>query len=147
MDYPVKPNQAERDDDLLNMLSENKLAVAARPTPPSIYLRQAFMTAAEAFESIDANTRGVVVPYADEGRAIISDLCSARELKTQFALLKRAQRFTVNVFPHVLEKLQDARAVNEAQEGTGILYLDERYYSKQFGLNLGGTEEMEFKNA
>jgi CRISPR-associated endonuclease/helicase Cas3 len=147
MDYPVKPDQAERDDNLLNMLSENKLAVDARPAPPPIYLRQAFMTAAEAFQSIDANTRGVVVPYSVEGKAIISDLCSAHEPEKQFALLKRAQRFSVNVFPKVLEKLQDARAVYEAQEGTGILYLDERYYSKQFGLNVEGTEEMEFKNA
>jgi CRISPR-associated endonuclease/helicase Cas3 len=147
MDYPVSANQAERDDNLLNMLAENKLAVAACPVPPPVHMRQAFMTAGEAFQSIDANTQGVVVPYGDEGRAIISELCSAYELEKQFALLKRAQRFTVNVFPNVMETLQRVRAVYEAKEGTGILCLDEKHYSSHFGLNVEGTEEMELKNA
>jgi CRISPR-associated endonuclease/helicase Cas3 len=147
MDYPVNADQAERDDNLLNMLAENTLAVAACQLPPPVYLRQAFMTAAEAFQSIDASTQGVVVPYAAEGKAIISGLCSARELEKQFSLLKRAQRFTVNVFPNVMERLQRIRAVYEAQEGTGILCLDEKYYSSHFGLNVEGTEEMELKNA
>lgn len=147
MDYPVKADQAQRDDNLLNMLGENKLAVAAcRPRPPT-YLRQAFMTAAEAFEPIDANTRGVIVPYGAEGKAIIGELCAAWELEKQFALLKRAQRFTVNVFQHVLERLQQMKAVFEVQAGTGILYLDEKYYNSDFGLNVEGTEEMELKNA
>jgi CRISPR-associated endonuclease/helicase Cas3 len=146
MDYPVDADQAGRDDNLLNMLAANKLAVAAGRDPPPVYMRQAFMTAAEAFQSIDANARGVVVPYAVEGRAIISELCSAREPEKQFALLKRAQRLTVNVFPHILAKLQRARAVYEAQEGTGIFCLHEKYYSNEFGLNVGGTEEMELKN-
>ncbi|MGA8578480.1 MAG: CRISPR-associated helicase Cas3' [Bryobacteraceae bacterium] len=146
MDYPVNADQAERDDNLLNMLAENKLAVAACPVPPPVYLRQAFMTAAEAFQSIDANTQGVVVPYATEGKAIISELCSAHVLEKQFALLKRVQRFTVNVFPNVMERLQRVRAVYEAQEGTGILCLDEKYYSSHFGLSVEGTEEMELEN-
>ena len=146
MDYPVNADQAERDDNLLNMLAENTLAVAACPRPRSVYLRQAFMTAAEAFQAIDASTQGVVVPYAAEGKAIISELCSAHELEKQFSLLKRAQRFTVNVFPNVMEKLQRVRAVYQAQEGTGILCLDEKYYSSHFGLNVEGTEEMELKD-
>ena len=147
MDYPVNASQAERDDSLLNMLAENRLAVDTRSVPPPIYLRQAFMTAAAAFQSIDANTQGVVVPYGIEGKAVIAELCSAHELEKQFSLIKRAQRFTVNVFPNVMESLQQARAVYEAQEGTGILYLDEKYYSSQFGLNVEGAEEMELMNA
>jgi CRISPR-associated endonuclease/helicase Cas3 len=147
MDYPVKPDQAERNDTLLNMLAENKLAVEHCKPSPSVYLRQAFMTPAEAFQAIDANTRGVVVPYGNEGKTVISELCSAYELEKRFGLLKRAQRFTVNVFPHVLERLQRVKAMYEAQEGTGILCLDEKYYSSDFGLNVEGTEEMELKNA
>ena len=113
MDYPVGPERAERDDTLLNMLSENKFAVGSCMPRPPVYLRQAFMTAAKAFEAIDANTRGVVVPYESEGKAVIAELCAAYELARQFGLLKRAQRFTVNVFPKLLEKLQQAGAVNE----------------------------------
>jgi hypothetical protein len=33
------------------------------------------------------------------------------------------------------------------QPGTGILYLDQKFYSDQFGLNVEGTEEMEFQGA
>jgi CRISPR-associated endonuclease/helicase Cas3 len=147
MDYPVGPDRAERDDTLLNMLAENKLAVAERSAPPPVYLRQAFTKSAEAFQAIDANARGVIVPYTSEGKAVISELCAAYKLEKQFALLKRAQRFTVNVFPWVLERLQEVRAVYEAQEGIGILCLNEKYYSNDFGLNIEGTEEMEFQNA
>lgn len=145
MDYPVGPKQAERDDNLLNMLAENSFAVAE--SAPPVYLRQAFMTAAEAFEPIDSNTRGVIVPYGIHGKAAINDLCAAFEPNKQFGLLKQAQRFTVNVFPHVLTALQRDFAVQEVQEGTGVLYLDARWYSQEFGLNSEGTEEMEFQSA
>jgi CRISPR-associated endonuclease/helicase Cas3 len=147
MDYPVGPDQAERDDTLLNMLAENRLAVAGCTPRPSVYLRQAFKTAAEAFQSIDANTRGVIVPYMRRGKAVIAELCAAYELEKQFQLLKRAQQFTVNVFPNVLDGLQRAHAIHEVQEGTGILYLEEKYYNDDCGLNVEGTEEMELKNA
>jgi CRISPR-associated endonuclease/helicase Cas3 len=147
MDYPVGPDQAERDDTLLNMLAENRLAVAGCKPRASIYLRQAFKAAAEAFLPIDANTRGVIVPYMRRGNAVIAELCTAYELEKQFLFLKRAQQFTVNVFPHVLDNLQRAHAIHEVQEGTGILYLEEKYYNSDFGLNVEGTEEMEFQNA
>jgi CRISPR-associated endonuclease/helicase Cas3 len=149
MDYRVRADEAERDDNLLNMLGENRLAVAeaARTRKsPQIFLRQSFMTAAKAFEPIEAHTQGVIVPYSSEGNAAISELCSAYEVKKQFKLLKRAQQFTVNVFPWVMKKLQRAQAVHEVQEKTGILYLDEKYYNADFGLSVDGTEEMGFQN-
>ena len=147
MDYPVGPDKAERDDTLLNMLAENKLAVSGRPVPPPVSLRQAFQKAADAFEAIDASTRGVIVPYTPEGKALIGELCAAFDLSKQFKLLKRAQQFTVNVFPHVLNELQRTHAVHEVQEGTGILHLDQRWYSDDFGLNIEGTEAMGFEDA
>ena len=147
MDYPVDPGQAERDDTLLNMLAENRLAVDGCTPRPSVYFRQAFKTAAEAFQSIDANTRGVIVPYMRRGKAVFAEQWAAYELEKQFPLLKRAQQFSVNVFPQVLKRLEQTRAVYEVQEGTGILCLHEKYYNSEFGLNVEGTEEMEFKNA
>jgi CRISPR-associated endonuclease/helicase Cas3 len=144
MDYPVGPDKAERNDTLLNMLAENKFAVSGRPVPPPVSLRQAFQKAADAFEAIDASTRGVIVPYTPEGKALIGELCAAFDLSKQFKLLKRAQQFTVNVFPHILNELQRTHAVHEVQEGTGILHLDERWYSNDFGLNIEGTEAMGF---
>jgi CRISPR-associated endonuclease/helicase Cas3 len=148
MDYPVGPEQAEREDTLLNMLSENRMAVVSAPTPPKILFRQAFMKAGDAFEAIASQTRGVIVPYGDEGRKVIAELCAAFDPEKQFGgLLRRAQQFTVNVFPYVLEQLQNNHGVHEVQQGTGVLYLNARFYSEEFGLNVEGSEKMEFQDA
>jgi CRISPR-associated endonuclease/helicase Cas3 len=147
MGYPVGPEHAERDDTVLNMLAENSMAVTSRNLPPPVFLRQSFMAAGNAFEVIDSSTRGVVVPYGSAGKEVIAELCSTYEPEKQFRLLRRAQQYTVNVFPHVLERLQSLGAVHEVQEGTGVLYLGERWYSDEFGLNEEGKEEMEFSNA
>jgi CRISPR-associated endonuclease/helicase Cas3 len=124
------------------MLSDNSMSVAAAGCPPANYLRQAFMTAAEAFQAIEAVGQGVIVPY-EQGKALIEELCAAFEVEKRFELLRRAQQFTVNVFPHVLRRLHDQNAVHEVQEGTGILWLDSRYYHKEFGLSEQPVSPME----
>ncbi len=94
------------------------------------------MTAAKAFKAIDAPTRGVIVPYGNDGKELINDLCGAYLPDKEFELLRRAQQFSVNVFPNVLGKLSKDGIVREIREGTGILYLtDSRYYSLEFGLS------------
>ncbi len=148
MDYPVSANVIGHDDTLLNLLSVNSQAASehgrVRKTAPSIYLRQSFMAAAKAFKSIDAPTRGIIVPYSDAGKKIIATLCAAYLPDKEFDLLRRAQQFTVNVFPNILERLMKANLVQEIQEGTGILFLvDKRYYSAEFGLSENPEGKME----
>lgn len=140
MDYPVSAQTVGRDDTLLNLLSINSLAVHEfkrdHGEAPNIYLRQSFMSAARAFKVIDAPTRGIIVPYGKAGRDLINDLCSAFEVEKQFKLLRRAQQYTVNVFPYVLDQLQKAGAVHEIQRDVDIRYLsDARYYNQAFGLS------------
>jgi CRISPR-associated endonuclease/helicase Cas3 len=147
MDYPVSSSRVERDDTLLNMLGENMMAVNECRTPPPLYLRQSFMAAADAFEAIEAPTQGVIVPYTKAGEGIIAELCSGFEVAKQLSLLKRAQQYAVNVFPNVMKRLQRAEALHEVQEGTGILYLDKRFYSEEFGLSDTATGEMEMLHA
>jgi CRISPR-associated endonuclease/helicase Cas3 len=127
------------------MLGGNELATHG--SPPPIYMRQAFMTAARAFQSIDANTQGVIVPYGPAGKYVIAELCATGEPEKQYALLRRAQRYTIDLLPWVLEPLRGARALHEVKAGTGILYLEDRYYSNEVGLNVEGTEKMEFLDA
>lgn len=147
MDYPVGPEDVGRSDSLLNLLSANTNATVdftnRHPEDTLPHLRQSFMTAAKAFEAIDAPTRGIIVPYGKAGRELVADLCSAFEVEKQFELLKRAQQFTVNVFPNALVALHDARAVSPIQEGTDILHLDPRYYSPEFGLSTKPVQMME----
>jgi CRISPR-associated endonuclease/helicase Cas3 len=144
MGYPVKPAQAGRDDTLLNMLSENRQAVDAATPRPRICLKQSFMTAARAFRAIDSPGQGVVVPYGAEGKAVISDLCSARSPEDLSRAMRRAQQFSVNVFPWTLDALTKAGAIHEVQDGAGVLYLDSRYYHPKFGLGRRSESEMEF---
>ena len=139
MGYPVSANQIGHDDTLLNLLSGNTIAVGdyrrTKRQLPTVYLRQSFMTAAKAFKAIDAPTRGVIVPYSNDGKELINDLCGTYLPDKEFELLRQAQQFSVNVLPNVLKKLSKDGIVREIREGTGILYLtDSRYYSLEFGL-------------
>lgn len=148
MDYPVSARTLGRDDTLLNLLSANTQASAAygsaKGRAPNLYLRQSFMAAARAFKAIDAPTRGVIAPHTQAGKDIITALCAAYLPDKEFDLLRRAQQFSVNVFPQVLERLTKAGAVQEIQEGTGILFLaDSRYYSDEFGLTETPEGKME----
>ncbi len=152
MDYPVSAQTVGRDDTLLNLLSINSLAMdefkRTHSAVPNIYLRQSFMSAARAFKVIDAPTRGIIVPYGEAGRDLVNDLCSAFEVEKQFELLRRAQQYTVNVFPYVLDQLQKAGAVHTIQKDVDILYLsDARYYNQSFGLSQTPEGTMEVLNA
>jgi CRISPR-associated endonuclease/helicase Cas3 len=145
MDYPVEPPIALRDDTLLQMLGENSMAVydAKIKGVTRSGMMQSFHTAAQAFQAIDCQTQGVVVPFRKEGKDLIAELSAAHDLALEFRLLRRAQMFSVNVFQHEMESLKRNDAVYEAQPGTGVLCLREGFYSDEFGLALDGTERME----
>lgn len=138
MDYKLSAKELGHTDTLLNLLSLNDQAVSdyqkRKRTAPDCLFRQAFMSAAKAFKSIDAPTRGIIVPFGEEGDKLITDLHAAFEIEKAFGLLRTAQQYTVNVFPHVLQKLTDEGAVHGLNSDPGILCLDKRYYSQQFGL-------------
>ncbi|GBD95149.1 helicase Cas3 [bacterium BMS3Abin06] len=134
-------------DNLFNLLALNKVSVSEyermNGKAPGILLRQAFMSAAMSFDVIDSVARGIIVQYGDEGKRLVNDLCSAYELEKQYKLIRQAQRYSVNVFPNVLTKLLDDQAVYEVQKDSGILYLDDRYYSDKFGLSETTVTSME----
>jgi len=138
MDYPVpKTSKIGRDGKLYDLLSRNAQSVEAyrriNQATPDIPLRQSFQSAGRAFHVIDSVTRGVVVPYGEVGKAVIADLCSAPELEKQYKLLKKAQRYSVNLYDHQFEKLSKIGAIQEVQQGTGVYYLNEQYYDAEFG--------------
>ena len=140
MSYALSRKELGRDDTLLNLLSLNSLAVAdykqAHRQAPGIHLRQSFMAAGKAFKAIDAPTQGVIVPYGSDGKELINDLCAAYLPEKEFELLRKAQQYSVNVFPDLFEKLAKERTIMEIRADTGIYYLaDARYYSDDFGLS------------
>ena len=146
MSYSVK-NSAT--GSLLDWLSDNKnnpggnININNRRTGKIQLLVQSFKSAGRAFQAIDAPTHAVIVPYG-EGAELIAKLCGEWDPKEMYDAKKKAQRYSVNVFPNVWDKLQKENAVHETIEGSGIYYLDERYYNNEFGLSLDETSEMTF---
>lgn len=145
-DYPVDSNSTiQRNDSLFNLLSINELSnsnyrAAHQRNFPDMLLRQSFQSANEEFQVIDSQTRGVIAPYKD-GEQIITQMSATFELEKRDKLLKQAQRYSVNFFKYQFEKLRQIGAIREAQDGEEIYYLDERYYSNEFGWS-----EEEIKN-
>ncbi len=147
MSYPVAAGDTAQTDTLLNLLSFNKASVGEyarqQGKAPPIFFRQAFMTAAKAFRAIDSATQAVIVPFGAAGKKLVADLCAAYDVELEIDLLRKAQQFSVNVFPHVLKKLIAAEALHEIKPDTRILCLDERYYSDLFGLATEPVSPME----
>ena len=150
MAYRVSSKDIGHDDEMLNLLSANTLSVEAykhaTKRAPSSPLRQSFRSAGSVFKVIDAPTDGITVPYSKEGQRIIAALCAASDLEQIRRLLKDAQRYSVNLFPYDLEKLMSKSAIHETQKGSGIFYLDERYYHENMGVVFDPKESMGFLN-
>ena len=132
---------------LLDWLSDNALNPYGeknnKRSKPLPLLMQSFKSAGRAFQAIDAPTHAVIVPYG-EGAELIAKLCGEWDPKEMYDAKKKAQRYSVNVFPNVWDKLQKENALHETIEGSGIYYLNERYYNDEFGLSLDETSEMTF---
>ena len=147
MSYALAAGDTAQADTLLNLLSMNSASVAEyarqQASAPPLFFRQAFMTAAKAFHAIDSATQAVIVPFGPEGKKLIADLCAAYDVELEIDLLRRAQQYSVNVFPHVLKKLMAAQALHEVKPDTRILCLNERYYSDLFGLASEPVSPME----
>jgi CRISPR-associated endonuclease/helicase Cas3 len=151
MCYKVGSNSVVgRSDSLYDLLSTNPISVQEhqriKSSSPKIALRQSFMTAAKAFQAIDSPARGVIVPYCIEGKRIINELSAAVDLEKQYRLLKQAQRYSVNIYPYVFDKMASQKIINEVQKGSGVFYLDKQYYSNDYGLSGSVTNEMELLN-
>ena len=150
MGYLVPPSKVGRNDTLLRLLSDNYLADKdheKRHRPSTLFFKQAFMTAGNAFKAIDAPTQGIIVPYGKAGKELVNDLCAAPVMERQYALLRTAQQYLVNVFPHVLKALHEASALHAIDKETRIFCLDPRHYSLNFGLSTSPVSLMETLHA
>jgi CRISPR-associated endonuclease/helicase Cas3 len=146
MTYSVSAKDIGHDDTLLSLNSTNKTVADSNQTPPQArarLLQQSFMTAAQAFKAIDAPTQGVIVPYGDDGKALCAELYAAYDIELEITLLKRAQQFTVSVFPHQFQQLMEDQALHEVKTGSGIYVVDARYYHPQLGLMKAPCQDME----
>ena len=144
MSYTVKNSTS---GSLLDWLSDNSSNVYAaknnQRSKPFPLLMQSFKSAGQAFQAIDAPTRAVIVPYG-EGRELIASLCGEWNPKAMYRTLAKAQRYSVNVFPKVWQKLEREQAIHEVQAGSGIYYLKDGHYTDEYGLSVDETGAMMF---
>lgn len=145
MNYPFQ--NKEISDNILNLLSINNKKTSEPRIGKAPLLLQSFKQAGEAFKAIDAPTHTVIVPYAD-GKTLITDLFG---LKPEFPdfyqkllkLQRQAQKYSVNVFPHVWQKLSEGGAITEVPD-TGIYTIEDQYYSDDYGLSVQADGKMGF---
>lgn len=97
-------------------------------------LTHSHRTAADHFQVIDDATTAVIVPYK-EGQEIIAELNGAEKIDDLSRLLRRAQQYTVNVYPHQLAQLGDGLV--KLLDGK-VQVLKDYAYSDQFGLDVEG---------
>lgn len=138
MCYPLSDGSGRN---LLAMLADNRSGQGGNGGKNHIreqqgkekLLMQSFMEAGKAFKAIDAPTQAVIVPF-EAGADLIAELCRLDPSYPEFhKTLKRAQKFSVNVFPNVWEKLMRAQALKPIQD-TGLYFLLDQHYDQFFGV-------------
>ncbi len=128
-------------DNLVNLLSLNSTAISAykrihNDQPYPHVLSQSFATAAREFKVINSDTQGILVPYNDEARGLLNQLRNTKSPEFRRYLLRRLQRYTVNVFPYMLKELKKRQALEPICENCGIQALYESFYDHRFGVNI-----------
>ncbi|MBW4084012.1 CRISPR-associated helicase Cas3' [Paenibacillus sp. S150] len=105
-----------------------------KPPRPPIFLVNSYRTAAEYFEVIDNRSISVVVPYG-EGKDIIAALNGAERIEDFGRLLRKAQQFTVNLFPYEVEELDNNGGLATCLDGQ-MRVLKEGAYNDEYGVNV-----------
>lgn len=141
LDYPIAQLQKtmtqlltgtkmERDSYYIDYMTNNK------QTGLPLFLVNSYKTAAEYFQVIEEKTTAVLVPYG-EGEEIIADLNGQHNIKSLSALLRKAQRYMVNIYPNEKEKLSKSGSLVSYLDGK-VLALKDGSYDKHYGINLDG---------
>lgn len=120
--------------DLVTLLSQNSPGVreAAKKRMPPRPLNQAFGTAGDVFRVIDEDTTAVLVPYDEDAKALLVRLEEGGDPRQTAALLRRAQRYAVGVYPPVRAALEREKALRALP--CGVLVLEEGYYRSDTGI-------------
>jgi CRISPR-associated endonuclease/helicase Cas3 len=126
MPYPMKDCPS-----LLHLLGRNDKN--PRFSESSCLLQQSFKEAGRRFHPIDAPTQGIIVPYGEKGESLIAELSSMSEKDSVRTLLRAAQQYTVNIYPHIMRQLNEDNALYSIK-ALDILYLAKSYYHNERGV-------------
>ncbi len=148
--YSAPKGLFDRDETLLSLLATNYSSFNAVSSVKNngidrMLLKQSFGSAGKAFEVIDSNTTGVIVPYG-EGEDLISMLCSEFfDFEEKRKLLRKAQQYSVNLYQNEFLKLSKIPgALHTIHEDSGIYSLNPKFYSEHIGVVFEGSGTMPF---
>ncbi|WP_028592959.1 CRISPR-associated helicase/endonuclease Cas3 [Paenibacillus massiliensis] len=100
---------------------------------PPLFLVNSYRTAAEHFHVIEDKTTAVIVPYG-RGKDIITELNGAERIDDFSRLMREAQQYTINLFPHEKKKLSDNGGLEQCLDGQ-IFVLKDGAYNEEYGLD------------
>ncbi|HZF62169.1 MAG TPA: CRISPR-associated helicase Cas3' [Desulfovibrio sp.] len=132
---------AKDGNSLLDMLGSNSFIANNKKFPA---LGQSFSAAAKIFKSIDSTSKSILVPYED-GEGIIAALCSSDLLYKKYELLRKAQRFSVNIFPHTERELIQKNALYPIQD-SGMFALKPNFYCNEQGVSAQSGQKLRLCN-
>lgn len=101
---------------------------------PPLFLVNSYRTAAEHFYVIEDKTNSVITPY-EEGLNIITKLNGAERIEDFSKLMREAQQYTINIFPHEKQKLIDSGGLEYCLDGK-LLVLKDGAYNEKYGVDL-----------
>lgn len=99
-------------------------------------------TAAEYFRVIDDHTTSVVVPYNEESKELIAQLNGDETIEDFSRLLRKTQKYTINLFRYERDQLAQSNGLVSLLEGK-IFVLTESAYHKEFGLDLDNDSQFD----
>jgi len=111
--------------------SLDRLGILARLAEDVGRLNFPFKDVSDMFRMIDSVMEPVIIPYNDDAREIIRTL---RYSEFPGGLLRRAQRYTVNIYPKALASLIAKGAVEKVQDRFNVL-INEHIYRSDIGLD------------
>ena len=88
---------------------------------------------------IENATRAVIVPYNDEAREIISALNGDISPAECVELQRRAQQYTVGVYPDEFKEMEDSGAIYQTKSEAFALM--NGYYDQSLGMVSNGMSE------
>ncbi len=133
--YPFESSNGE--ERLYSMLADNKKYT--KNTVRRYHLNQAFKTAGDAFKVFDEETFDVIVPYDEDAKIVISELCGERakhDLMYLRDLLNSAKPYTVSLFKHQYEQFdENGLLYRDDDKGFSVLS-NENYYDADTGITI-----------
>jgi len=104
-----------------------------RRQPPQL-IHNSYRTAAEHFEAIDSRTTSAIAPYGG-GKELIATLNGAGTIEELSKMLRKAQKYTVNLFGPERDRLSKNGGLVPLLDGQ-IFALTEGAYHDEYGVDL-----------